>query len=714
MVGHELKVSWNFAVLFLNILNTNGSDNIDEDEEYIDIGVRLTDENRDQLIADLIAQEKHVISAGHIPGVDMYHFQVRRKRNRRSKRQVNQLIDELKEDERIASVTVGERLERQKRNFVSDNKLIDLYKKYKENEGQFKSPTDFDINVAPVWLAGYSGKGIAVCIVDDGLDHPHPDLADHYRPDLSYDLNDLDDPKHDPIPSSYDGQNSHGTQCAGTAAAKANNEVCGVGVAYNGDIAGIRVLDGPISTLLEARAIALFVENTDIKSASWGPADDGTKMEAPHGMTRAALEYGVTHGRQGKGTVYVWAAGNGGSKGDDCGADGYASHHNVISISSINHLGETPYFVEKCPSTLAVAYTGGQHEIFSNEERFPVGVIASDVDGKCTTTFAGTSSAAPMAAGAFALVLEANPELTYRDVMHIVAETARIPSLLEADDWLINGAGYHVSDKFGFGVLDVAQMVALAQNWTNVPPRYECYQEHTGGPLKIVIGGKLEVPIKVIQCEPITRVEHVVANISFDFPRRGDLKISVLSPSGTISEVLSCRPNDITSAGIQYFPFMTSHSWNENPIGEWILRIETCDPNAEYSDTGELQHFGLRIFGSYSPKANSKADQDKRYPRRAFVPTKREIEEIYNREFAARKSSNLMQKRDHQNLMKQKRAEAQTTTKTPDDKKSPISPIQKVIDSAKTVIKYIQEAIPTVRTIYDTIRDFFFSKKEPK
>lgn len=53
-------------VLFLNVLNTNGSDETEEDEEYIDIGVRLTDENRDQLIADLIAQEKRVISAGHV------------------------------------------------------------------------------------------------------------------------------------------------------------------------------------------------------------------------------------------------------------------------------------------------------------------------------------------------------------------------------------------------------------------------------------------------------------------------------------------------------------------------------------------------------------------------------------------------------------------------------------------------------------------------
>jgi subtilisin family serine protease len=183
-------------------------------------------------------------------------------------------------------------------------------------------------------------------------------------------------------------------------------------------------------------------------------------------------------GRQGKGNLFIWASGNGGAAGDDCGADGYVSHHNVISIGSINHLGETPYFSEFCPSTMAVAYTGGQHNMLGDESTLKVGVVAADVGGKCTTSFFGTSGAAPVAAGAFALVLEANPELGYRDVMHLVARTARIPTLSETNDWRINGAGYHVSDKFGFGVIDVGQMIALAQNWTNVEPRQECYHVH--------------------------------------------------------------------------------------------------------------------------------------------------------------------------------------------------------------------------------------------
>lgn len=129
---------------------------------------------------------------------------------------------------------------------------------------------------------------------------------------------------------------------------------------------------------------------------------------------------------------------------------------------------------------MAVVYAGGKHELSTDEKTMPIGIVATDPGGGCTTQFFGTSAAAPVAAGAIALVLEANPELTYRDVMHIIARTARIPNLEEAEDWIINGAGFHVSDKFGFGVLDVGQMVALAQNWTNVQPRYQLYQEHQG------------------------------------------------------------------------------------------------------------------------------------------------------------------------------------------------------------------------------------------
>ena len=90
----------------------------------------------------------------------------------------------------------------------------------------------------------------------------------------------------------------------------------------------------------------------------------------------------IIKGRNGKGTLYIWASGNGGANGDDCSCDGYVSHWNIISIGSVNHHGVSPYFMELCPSTMAVVYSGGQSNISGDEDDPGVRVIASDVTTK--------------------------------------------------------------------------------------------------------------------------------------------------------------------------------------------------------------------------------------------------------------------------------------------------------------------------------------------
>ena len=122
-------------------------------------------------------------------------------------------------------------------------------------------------------------------ILDDGLDHTHPDLVANYDPTLSYDLND-DDP--DPMPR--DLSNSHGTRCAGEVAMAANNWLCGVGVAFGASLGGVRLLDGRISDRLEGLALAWAVQQgIDVVSSSWGPSDDGQTVEGPGQLATAAL-----------------------------------------------------------------------------------------------------------------------------------------------------------------------------------------------------------------------------------------------------------------------------------------------------------------------------------------------------------------------------------------------------------------------------------------
>ena len=104
-------------------------------------------------------------------------------------------------------------------------------------------------------------------------------------------------------------------------------------------------------------------------------------------------------GRNGKGVIYVWASGNGGRHGDNCDCDGYTGSIYTISISSASEHQLSPWYAEKCASTLATTYSSGA---YSDQK-----IVTADIHNKCTDGHTGTSAAAPLAAGIFALVLEA-------------------------------------------------------------------------------------------------------------------------------------------------------------------------------------------------------------------------------------------------------------------------------------------------------------------
>ncbi|KAL1263531.1 hypothetical protein QQF64_006270 [Cirrhinus molitorella] len=152
----------------------------------------------------------------------------------------------------------------------------------------------------------------------------------------------------------------HGTRCAGEVSAVSNNNICGVGVAYNSKVAGIRMLDQPFMTdIIEASSISHMPQVIDIYSASWGPTDDGKTVDGPRELTLQAMADGVNKGRGGKGSIYVWASGDGGSY-DDCNCDGYASSMWTISINSAINDGRTALYDESCSSTLASTFSNGR------------------------------------------------------------------------------------------------------------------------------------------------------------------------------------------------------------------------------------------------------------------------------------------------------------------------------------------------------------------
>uniref|UniRef100_A0A674NA07 Proprotein convertase subtilisin/kexin type 5b n=1 Tax=Takifugu rubripes TaxID=31033 RepID=A0A674NA07_TAKRU len=449
-----------------------------------------------------------------------------------------------------------------------------------------------DMNIVGAWKRGFTGKNVVVTILDDGIERNHPDLLQNYDPQASYDVNGND---MDPMPR-YDAsnENKHGTRCAGEVAASANNSHCIVGIAYNARIGGVRMLDGDVTDMVEAKSLSLHPQHIDIYSASWGPDDDGKTVDGPASLARQAFENGIRLGRKGRGSIFVWASGNGGRSRDHCSCDGYTNSIYTISISSTAESGRKPWYLEECSSTLTTTYSSG--------ENYDRKIITTDLRHRCTDSHTGTSASAPMAAAIIALALEANSLLTWRDVQHIIVKTSKAGHL-SAPDWKTNAAGYNVSHLYGFGLMDAEAMVKEAERWKQVPAQHVCVESADRQIRTIRPEHVVRSVYKATGCTDnpnhVIYLEHVVVRITITHPRRGDLSINLTSPSGTKSQLLANRLFDHSMEGFKNWEFMTTHCWGEKAAGDWVLEIYDSPSQLRSQKVpGKLKEWSLVLYGT--------------------------------------------------------------------------------------------------------------------
>jgi kexin len=141
-------------------------------------------------------------------------------------------------------------------------------------------------------------------------------------------------------------------------AARRNN-ACGVGIAYDSKAAGVRILGGRITTTDEASALNYGYNKVGIYSCSWGPKDNGQTMSAPNYLIRKAFSEGINNGRDGKGSIFVFASGNGGRHDDQCNFDGYTNSIYSVTVGAVDHMGLHPTYSEACAANMIVAYSSG-------------------------------------------------------------------------------------------------------------------------------------------------------------------------------------------------------------------------------------------------------------------------------------------------------------------------------------------------------------------
>ncbi|RNA06034.1 Furin-like protease isoforms 1 1-X, partial [Brachionus plicatilis] len=283
----------------------------------------------------------------------------------------------------------------------------------------------------------------------------------------------------------------------------------------------------------------------------------------PGFLALKAIEDGIRYGRRGLGSIYVWASGNGGKDDDNCNCDGYTNSIYTISISSATQNGNVPWYSEACSSTLASTFSSGSYE-----ERQ---IITTDLRKSCTEAHTGTSASAPLAAGIIALTLEANPELSWRDIQHIIVETSK-PDNLSSSDWQLNGASRKVSHSFGYGMMNALAMVQMAKKWINVPNQRKCVIEsspngHHQKPILIPKGDRLIIELFSSGCKgtnnEINYLEHVQAVVSVQSNSRGTLVVYLKSPMGTNSTLLDRRMLDQSAESFNKWPFTSVHMWGE-------------------------------------------------------------------------------------------------------------------------------------------------------
>ncbi|MGZ2749271.1 S8 family serine peptidase [Burkholderia stagnalis] len=471
-----------------------------------------------------------------------------------------------------------------------------------------------DTNVLPVW-SDYTGKGVRIGQFEPGGQFATaPEILNIHHPDLAANV--------DPVwlQTQQAGRtlptnvSNHATMVAGVMVAAKNGQG-GVGVAYDATVGGYYLANSGADLSGLGHMVSY-----DIANNSWGFTNDFALSSLQRGQinTESALvsnaQYAADNGRGGLGTIIVTAGGNQREKGGS--AQGSLTNNNRFSIEvgAINaqgdlstlQIGSAPF---SNPGASLLVSAPGSNVVSTSE------MLQTDQGstfGSDYSAMQGTSFATPIVSGVVALMLQANPNLGYRDVQKILALSARTVNDA-ATKWDTNGAhnwnggGMHTSHDYGFGEVDARAAVRLAESWlTQSTGANEAMYSAASGSLGQAITPGSTFSSSLNMQAGLT-VEHAEIDFDANVGRLGDLVVTLIAPNGTRSILLNregkipagvkgASDADVgsTQSGKFGYTFMSTHDWGEQSAGSWKLEVT----DAATGQPVTLNNWALRLYGS--------------------------------------------------------------------------------------------------------------------
>lgn len=448
----------------------------------------------------------------------------------------------------------------------------------------------------------YRGHGVLVAVVDNGIDLEHQDL-----------IGNIVSGNHSYLPAEYGFSNAdHGTAVAGIIAASEDNGLGGRGVAPGASLVAYNALRAPATDNI-ADALVRGMDRVSVSNNSWGDFNSWGEPLHLKPQLETALARGTREGRGGLGVIYVFSAGNGavidanGVPSDNVNYSGLVNNRYTLPICAVDQRGKKASYSEVGATLLVCAPSRGSNRdygIFTTDVTGDLGYNGARTpddtpDKAYTAAFGGTSAAAPMVSGVVALMLEANPNLSWRDVRYVLASTARKNDPADPG-WSQNGAGLHVNHSYGFGLVDAAAALEAAQRWSPLPADSSIEALDTVNamvPDNDPAGLQRELSI----ADDII-VEFV--DIDLDIPdhvRVGDLVVTLTSPSGTQSVLSELHNQVFGTFRYSHWRFGTLRHLGESSMGAWRLSVQ----DRRAGDVGTWKTWRLTLHGYRRTPAGS-------------------------------------------------------------------------------------------------------------